>query len=250
VGKSPRLIRFLCLLYLLAPLRFTAKAQSACRGRVMEEPGGALGHALLTAREPGSGKLMAFTFTNTEGYFLINLPPLGRSGVVLRADFLDHDPDSLLWAGEGNSKDLLFHLKRKAVSMDPVRIRAGDKGIRSRGDTLEFTASRYAGPEVRKVEDLISKMEGFVVSPDGKISFNGQELEKILVNGEDMTGRNYRLLSRNLRSGLIAKVQLIRNYNDDRLLREASPSGKVGVNLSIADSLLDRLTGGVEAGAA
>ncbi len=133
--------------------------------------------------------------------------------------------------------------------MNTVILRSVDRGIRNRGDTVEFSASKYLGPEVKKVEDLLAHMEGFTLSPDGKISFNGKELEKILINGEDMAGSDYQLLSHHLRAGLIEKVQLIMNYNEDRLMRKVSHSGKVGINLKVHDSLLHQLSGGLEYGA-
>ena len=118
-----------------------------------------------------------------------------------------------------------------------------------RNDTVEYLASAYKAPEVHKVQDLLARLEGFSISPDGRVHFNGQEIETILLNGEDMTGSNYRLLSQYLRAGLVKKVQVIRDYDPDPLMRELKRSGKIGLSLVLYDSLVRSVSGGVDIGA-
>ncbi len=57
-------------------------------------------------------------------------------------------------------------------------------------------------------------------------TFNGKEVDRILIEGEDLTEKNYQLLSRNLNANLVDKVQVINNFSTDRLLKEVDNSGK------------------------
>jgi phage baseplate assembly protein gpV len=56
--------------------------------------------------------------------------------------------------------------------------------ISVKGDTLEFSADSYKITESAVVEDLLKKMPGVEISSDGKITVNGREIKKILVEGE------------------------------------------------------------------
>ena len=131
-----------------------------------------------------------------------------------------------------------------------VHVRARGGGVHVREDTTEYTASAYRSPDVRKVQDLLAKLEGFSVTPDGRVHINGQEIETILVNGEDMAGSNYRLLSRYLRAGMVKKIQLIHDYDPDPLMHDMRRSGKVGLSLVLYDSLSRTISGGVDIGVA
>ena len=48
------------------------------------------------------------------------------------------------------------------------------------------------------VEDLLKKMPGVEVDSDGKITVNGREIKKILVDGEEFFSSDPTVASRNL----------------------------------------------------
>ena len=50
-----------------------------------------------------------------------------------------------------------------------------------RGDTVEYNADSYKVSESAVIEDLLKKMPGVEIDADGKITVNGQEIKKILV---------------------------------------------------------------------
>ena len=127
-------------------------------------------------------------------------------------------------------------------------IKAPPLSFSIRGDTVEFKANAFKTAETRKVEDLLRNIQGFELGGDGKISFNGKEVDRILIEGEDLTEKNYQLLSRNINANLVDKVQVINNFSTDRLLKEVEKSGKVGINLTIDEKFKNKISGGIEAG--
>ena len=127
-------------------------------------------------------------------------------------------------------------------------IKAPPLSFSIRGDTVEFKANAFKTAETRKVEDLLRNIQGFELGGDGRISFNGKEVDRILIEGEDLTEKNYQLLSRNINANLVDKVQVINNFSTDRLLNEVEKSGKVGINLTIDEKFKNKISGGLEAG--
>ena len=75
-------------------------------------------------------------------------------------------------------------------------------------DTLEFNVKSFKTKKDANVEDLLKKLPGVEVDPDGKIKVNGKEVNKILVNGKPFFGNDPTITTRNLTKDIIEKVQI------------------------------------------
>ena len=58
------------------------------------------------------------------------------------------------------------------------------------------------------VEDLLKLLPGVEVDEDGKITVNGKDVNKILVNGKPFFGNDPTITTRNLTKDIIEKVQI------------------------------------------
>jgi hypothetical protein len=209
--------------------------------------------ANITLRKITDSSIVVFTFSATDGRFGLKLENVAPGAYWLMAEHIEAEPFSVRISvpqGNDSSDSIVMILKPRITSLQEIRIKADPQSPRIRKDTIEFRAGSFLSPETRKVEDLLRNMQGFSINADGRISFNGKEVEKILVEGEDMTGKNYPLISKNLNAGLVDKVQVIPNYHDDRIAGEIEQSGKIGINLTIDNKAKNRVSGGVEAGIA
>ena len=53
-----------------------------------------------------------------------------------------------------------------------------------RNDTVEYNADSYKVTEGSVLEDLLKKMPGVEVDSEGKITVNGKEVKKVMVDGK------------------------------------------------------------------
>ena len=53
-----------------------------------------------------------------------------------------------------------------------------------RNDTMEYNADSYKTTEGSMLEDLLKKMPGVEVDSEGKITVNGKENQKVLIDGK------------------------------------------------------------------
>ncbi|RYY54310.1 MAG: hypothetical protein EOO09_14875 [Chitinophagaceae bacterium] len=158
--------------------------------------------------------------------------------------------DSIISASSDKDvQDLNVTLYRKVRQLREIVVNSKASGVVLNGDTVEFNVSRYVETGMRKIKEVLARMEGFRVEDDGRIFFHGTELSAVLLEGEDLTGRDYKSLSENLSSGIITKVQVLRNYNSDRLLKEIQNSSEVAINLRIASDTKGKTSGNLLAGA-
>lgn len=83
-----------------------------------------------------------------------------------------------------------------------------------RNDTMEYNADSYKVTEGSMLEDLLKKMPGVEVSTDGKVTVNGKEIKKILIDGKEFFSDDPKVASKNLPSKMIDKVQVLDKLSD------------------------------------
>ena len=81
-------------------------------------------------------------------------------------------------------------------------------------DTIIYKADSYKVTEGSMLEDLLKKMPGVEVDSEGKITVNGKEIKKILVDGKEFFSDDPKVASKNLPSKMIDKVQVLDKLSD------------------------------------
>lgn len=104
--------------------------------------------------------------------------------------------------------------------------------IRIEGDTTEYNTKAYKIEPNAKVEDLLKRLPGIQIDKNGKISAQGETINKVLVDGEEFFGDDPTLVTRNLRADMVDKVQLF-DKKSDRATLTGMNDGKTDKTLNI-----------------
>ncbi|MBC8987006.1 TonB-dependent receptor family protein [Pedobacter sp. N36a] len=159
--------------------------------------------------------LVKFTRALADGTFEINNLQKGKYILLVSypkyADFVDH---FLLDSIKPNINYGKINLSRMANILADVIIKGNRSAIRIKGDTTEFDPKAYHIKPNSKVEDLIKQFPGFQVDKYGKITAQGKTVRKILVDGEEFFGDDPTLVTKNLRTDMVEKVQLYDKASD------------------------------------
>lgn len=104
----------------------------------------------------------------------------------------------------------------QAVLLQEVVIQSG-LPIRMKGDTLEYTADSFAVKPGANVEELLKRLPGIHVDRNGKITAQGKEVKKILVDGDEFFNDDPGLVAKFLNADAVEKVQVFdkRSANTD-----------------------------------
>ncbi len=78
-----------------------------------------------------------------------------------------------------------------------------------KNDTVEYNASSYKTEENAVVEDLLKKLPGVDVDKEGKITVNGKEVKRFLVDGKEFFSQDPQTVSKNLPAEMIEKLQVL-----------------------------------------
>ncbi|MDR2534337.1 MAG: outer membrane beta-barrel protein [Tannerellaceae bacterium] len=86
--------------------------------------------------------------------------------------------------------------------------------VQVRNDTIEYNADSYKVQEGAVLEELVKRMPGAEVDSEGKITVNGKEVKKILVDGKEFFSDDPKVASKNLPASMVDKVQVLDRKSD------------------------------------
>ncbi|UAY55637.1 outer membrane beta-barrel family protein [Arachidicoccus terrestris] len=159
-----------------------------------------------------------FTRSDKDGGFTLKNVDTGKYVLLIcypeYADYVEQlhiTPDNKTTLGS-------ITLVEKAHLLETVIVKQQIAAIRFKGDTTEFNADSFRTQPNASVEDLLKKLPGIQVDKDGKITAQGQTVEKVLVDGEEFFGDDPTLVTKNLRADMVDKVQLFDKTSDQAAL--------------------------------
>lgn len=86
-----------------------------------------------------------------------------------------------------------------------------------KGDTTSFNASAFKTQENAQAEDLIRKMPGITIQ-NGQVQAQGEQVQKILVDGREFFGSDPSIALRNLPADAIDRVEVLDQRSDQSRL--------------------------------
>ncbi|WP_272151548.1 outer membrane beta-barrel protein [Tenacibaculum aiptasiae] len=101
----------------------------------------------------------------------------------------------------------LINIKESSNLLNEVIVKSRAP-ITIKKDTVEFNVKSFKTKKDANVEDLLKKLPGVEVDEEGKITVNGKEVNKILVNGKPFFGNDPSITTKNLTKEIIEKVQI------------------------------------------
>ena len=143
-----------------------------------------------------------------------------------------------------------------AVKMDPNTIMLKETvvmGVKSpivvKEDTIEFNADTYKTQANAVVEDLLKRLPGVEVGSDGKITANGKEVKKILIDGKEFFSDDPTVASKNIPAEMVNKLQVIDRKSDlARLTGVDDGEDETVINLTVKKGMNNGWFGTVNAG--
>jgi len=81
-------------------------------------------------------------------------------------------------------------------------------------DTLVYNASAYRTQEGAMLEDLVKKLPGAEVSSEGKVTINGKEVKKIMVDGKEFFSNDPKVAMKNLPVNMVENVKTYDKKSD------------------------------------
>jgi hypothetical protein len=169
-------------------------------------------NAVIVLLTPGDSVLYKFTRSDANGNFKFNNIKPGNYIVMTThpyfADVLDN-----IEIGNADITLPPISLTSKTKLLQEVIIKSGNP-IHIKGDTTIYTADSFAVSANANVEELLKKLPGIQVDKNGKITAMGEQVTKILVDGEEFFGDDPGMAVKNLRADAVKEVQVFDKKSD------------------------------------
>ena len=105
-------------------------------------------------------------------------------------------------------------LEVDAVMLDEAVVVAEAPEVIAKADTLVYNSSAYRVPEGSALEELVKKLPGAEVDESGKITINGKEITKIMIDGKEFFADDPNIAMKNLPVNIIDKVRAYDKQSD------------------------------------
>lgn len=155
--------------------------------------------------------LLAFVLTGKDGGF--EFKNLASGKYFINISHQEYAQLNKLVSISATEKVVDFHqviLSQDLKTLGEVVV-TSEAPIVIKGDTTQFNASRFKTKPNATAEDLIKKLPGVEVDRDGNVKTQGEQVQKIYVDGKEFFGNDPKLATRNITADMIESVQV---YDD------------------------------------
>lgn len=203
---------FIKAVFLLLPFLFSAQlsAQSLqLEGQIADSSGIGLPAASVVLLEAKDSLFVLFGLTDEAGRF--NLKRVESGEYILQVSYLgykNHWQSLKITAGQGKTDLGKIVLETSSTLLKDVEITADRIPLSMRKDTLEYNAAAFKTQPGSVVEDLLKKLPGIQVQPDGTIKAQGKTVQNVLVEGKEFFGNDPKIATKNLPADAVNKVQV------------------------------------------
>ena len=213
-------MKFFPSFLLLLAITFASQAQSklTIRGTVKDTTNAPLDYTSVLLLSPKDSALVAYTLTNKAGEY--QFKNVDRQPLLIKATYMGYLPVQ---------KELVLPetdvLEVEEIYLEPILqelyevvVKAAKAPLMMRGDTLEYDASKFKVPPGATLEELLRKLPGMQIDKDGNIVAQGEQVQKVTVDGRRFFGGNTKMATQNLNAESISKLQLFDDKSEQSKL--------------------------------
>jgi hypothetical protein len=234
-----------CSLFVSAQQNYTVKGSVTDTMATYE-----LVNTTLTILNQKDSTLVKYTRADANGNFSMSKLKPGKF-ILLSTypGYADYVEEFVLDSAHATKDFGKLNMILKATLLEGVIIKGKAAAIKIKGDTTEFNASSYTIEPNSKVEDLLKQLPGIQVDKDGKITAQGQTVNKVLVDGEEFFGDDPTLVTKNIRGDMVDKVQLYDKKSDQAAFTGIDDGEKTKtINIKLKEDKKNGYFGKVEGG--
>jgi hypothetical protein len=173
----------------------------------------------------------SYAITNDKGKYSLSLKP--NTSYSLKISFLGMQNKEIEVETSTVAINKNLTLEESSTELDGVEI-IREMPVSIKGDTIVYNADSFKSGTERKLEDVLKKLPGVEVNADGEIEVEGKKVTKLMVEGKDFFDGDTKLGVKNIPADAIDKVQVLRNFNENSILKQVENNDEnVAMNIKL-----------------
>ena len=218
-----RVITYLIFLFVAV----SAEAQVNVSGTVVDKDSNEPLTGASVIVKGADGKIKKYATSKGDGGFAMSLPSV--AGCRLEVSMMSFAKKTIPL--DSVSFPLTVFLEPGTTLLKEVTVKA-DR-IREQGDTISYTVGSFAQAQDRSIGDVLKRMPGIDVANNGKIQYQGEDINKFYIEGSDLLGGKYGIATNGISHEDVGAVEVMENHQPMQVLSGISFSDKAAINLKL-----------------
>jgi hypothetical protein len=172
--------------------------------------------ANIMALNQATKAMDSYAITNDKGRFLLNLKP--NTAYTVKLSYLGMQNKEISISTQTENIVQNITMESGGIDLEGVEI-VREMPVSIKGDTIVYNADSFKSGTERKLEDILKKLPGVEVNADGEVEVEGKKVTKLMVEGKDFFDGDTKLGVKNIPADAIDKVQVLRNFNENSILK-------------------------------
>lgn len=215
-------------------------------GTILESGKTPLEMANIMAVNTATKGMDAYAITNDKGKFVLNLR--ANTTYTIKLSYIGMQNKEITVTTKAENMTQNISMEPGGIQLDGVEI-VREMPVSIKGDTIVYNADSFKSGTERKLEDVLKKLPGVEVNADGEVEVEGKKVSKLMVEGKDFFDGDTKLGVKNIPADAIDKVQVLRNYNENSILKGVENNqDNVAMNIKLKEGKKNFWFGDVTAG--
>ncbi|WP_428224794.1 carboxypeptidase-like regulatory domain-containing protein [Flavobacterium sp.] len=202
--------------------------QKKITGVVKDLNGNLISSASITIQDMEIGTVIAYGISDTNGQYNVTFNSLKPAlNLKIKAFNFKAQEKKI----ENNNHKIDFSLETEVIEIKEIKLKT--QLITKRGDTISYNLNAFDNKSDRTLSDVLKKIPGINVNPDGSILYQGTLINKFYVNGKDLMEGSYGTINNSLPKDDVLKVEVLENHQPVKILQENVISEQAAVNIKL-----------------
>lgn len=222
----------LAISFFIPFLTLNVSGQVTIKGTVSSSDKTPISNAIISVVSLRTDDILAYTKTDKNGKFELSFSS-DESQILLTIRSFGFEPLEKVIPNTSLSET--FTLFKQANELEEVVVKL--KPIVKKGDTINYNVQSFAKEHDRTISDVMKRMPGIEVRPNGEILYQGKPINKYYIEGLDLLEGKYALANENLPHKDVAKVQILENHQPKKILDSLTFSTEAAVNIKLKKAI-------------
>ncbi|WP_299034535.1 TonB-dependent receptor [uncultured Tenacibaculum sp.] len=231
---------FVVILFVLSD--FFCFSQVKILGKVIDKQRKPISYATIQLVEKESELTKSYTSSNEKGNFSFIVSG-SLNGYYLKTTLLGYKPQKTNF--QKNNLTNIIILEEQTTTLKEVIISSNYKEFTLKKDSITYNLSKIRDSTETNLKDLVEKLPGLTIDDNKKINFQGNKIDKVVVEGEDFFGKKHEMATENLPVEAIQGIQIIKNFKEFDDIGNKK-SGKIVLNVTLHKNYKNKIVGNVE----
>lgn len=194
---------------------YAQKADGSITGKLVDtatkQP---ISDATVSLVQAKDSSLVTFTLSNKQGLFEIKGLAVGNYRLIITHQVYNEI-----------KKNVSLTEEKKQVNVGEINpaqdfktlggvVVTNEAPIVVKNDTVQFNASGFRTQPNATAEDLIKKLPGMEVDKEGNVKSQGEQVQKVYIDGKEFFGNDPKLATKNITADMIESVQVFDDMSD------------------------------------